>query len=90
MHEALIRRPFLCARSFKPTINLTFADQSAFFPYSDNIEYNVTSIATNTQAADRELVSASDYQRKAGKRAACLMLVVGFVIAVVLLAVSML
>ncbi|PWN36756.1 t-SNARE [Meira miltonrushii] len=53
----------------------------------DNIEYNVQTIATNTGAADRELVSASDYQRKAGRRAACLMLVVGFVVAVVLLAI---
>ncbi|KAK0534243.1 SNAP receptor [Tilletia horrida] len=52
----------------------------------DNIEYNITSIATNTQAADRELVQAHEYQRKAGRRALCLLLVVGFVIAVVLLA----
>jgi t-SNARE complex subunit (syntaxin) len=56
--------------------------------FSDNIEYNVSTIATNTGAADRELVSANDYQRKAGRRAACLLLIVGFVIAVVLLAVS--
>jgi syntaxin 7 len=54
----------------------------------DNIEYNVQTIATNTGAADRELISASDYQRRAGRRAACLMLIVGFVVAVVLLAVS--
>lgn len=54
----------------------------------DNIEYNVSTIATNTGAADRELVSASDYQRRAGRRAACLMLIVGFVVAIVLLAVS--
>ncbi|CAD6891091.1 unnamed protein product [Tilletia controversa] len=52
----------------------------------DNIEYNITSIATNTQAADRELVTAHEYQRKAGRRALCLLLVVGFVIAIVLLA----
>ncbi|KAE8258200.1 hypothetical protein A4X13_0g1837 [Tilletia indica] len=52
----------------------------------DNIEYNITSIATNTGAADRELVTAHEYQRKAGRRALCLLLVVGFVIAVVLLA----
>jgi len=52
----------------------------------DNIEYNITSIATNTQAADRELVTAHEYQRKAGRRALCLLLVVGFVISVVLLA----
>lgn len=56
--------------------------------FADNIEYNVSTIATNTGAADRELVSASDYQRRAGRRAACLLLIVGFVIAVVLLAVS--
>lgn len=54
----------------------------------DNIEYNVQTIATNTGAADRELVSASDYQRRAGRRAACLMLIVGFVVTIVLLAVS--
>lgn len=54
----------------------------------DNIEYNIGEIATNTEGADRELVQASDYQRKAGRRAACLMLVVGFVVAVVLVAVS--
>ncbi|UZJ56866.1 hypothetical protein CBS101457_006186 [Exobasidium rhododendri] len=53
----------------------------------DNIEYNVSSIATNTGAADRELVSANDYQRKAGRRAACLLVIVGFVISVVLLAI---
>ncbi|KAK0561594.1 SNAP receptor [Tilletia horrida] len=52
----------------------------------DNIEYNITSIATNTQAADRELVTAHEYQKKAGRRALCLLLVVGFVISVVLLA----
>ncbi|KDN41978.1 t-SNARE [Tilletiaria anomala UBC 951] len=52
----------------------------------DNIEYNITSIATNTAGADRELVSAHEYQRKAGRRAACLLLIVGVVIAIVLLA----
>lgn len=54
----------------------------------DNIEYNITEIATNTEGADRELVSANEYQRKAGRRAACLLLIVGFVVTVVLLAVS--
>ncbi|PWN46770.1 t-SNARE, partial [Violaceomyces palustris] len=54
----------------------------------DNIEFNVTSIATNTEGAERELVVAHEYQRKAGRRAACLLLVVGFVIAIVLVAVS--
>lgn len=54
----------------------------------DNIEYNIGEIATNTGEADRELVRANEYQRKAGKRAACLLLIVGFVISAVLLAVS--
>jgi hypothetical protein len=56
---------------------------------ADNIEYNVQTIATHTGAADRELVSAHEYQRKAGKRAACLLAVVGFVVAIVLIAVSL-
>lgn len=54
----------------------------------DNIEYNINEIATNTEGADRELVDASEYQRKSGRRMACLLLIVGIVIAVVLLAVS--
>ncbi|CAO1616913.1 unnamed protein product [Parajaminaea phylloscopi] len=53
----------------------------------DNIEYNIGEIATNTGEADRELVRANDYQRKAGKRAACLLLIVGFVISAVLVAI---
>ncbi len=53
---------------------------------TDNIEYNITSIATNTSGADRELVTAHEYQRKAGRRALCLMLIVGVVVAIVLLA----
>ncbi|KAN0065312.1 SNAP receptor [Thecaphora frezii] len=53
----------------------------------DNIEFNITNIAENTDGADRELVVAHEYQRKAGRRAACLLLIVGFVIAIVLLAI---
>ncbi|KAJ1020055.1 hypothetical protein NDA16_004335 [Ustilago loliicola] len=53
----------------------------------DNIEFNVNSIAENTAGADRELVVAHEYQRKAGRRCICLLLVVGFVVAIVLLAV---
>ncbi|EPQ30930.1 uncharacterized protein PFL1_01828 [Pseudozyma flocculosa PF-1] len=53
----------------------------------DNIEFNITTIADNTEGADRELVVAHEYQRKAGRRAACLLLIVGFVVAVVLLAI---
>lgn len=55
---------------------------------ADNIEFNVQTIATHTGAADRELVSAHEYQRKAGRRAACLLMVVGFVVAIVFIAVS--
>lgn len=53
----------------------------------DNIEYNINEIAVNTQGADRELDQANEYQRKSGKRAACLLLIVGFVISVVLVAI---
>lgn len=53
----------------------------------DNIEYNITSIASNTESADRELLSAHAYQRRAGRRMLCLTLIVGFVIAIVILAV---
>jgi hypothetical protein len=42
----------------------------------------------DTNAAATELNTASDYQRKAGRRAACLMIVVVIVICIVLLAVS--
>ena len=53
----------------------------------DNIEYNITNISTNAQGADRELLQAHDYQRRAGRRSACLMIIVAFVVFVVLLAV---
>ncbi|PWZ01546.1 t-SNARE [Testicularia cyperi] len=53
----------------------------------DNIEFNINSIAENTAGADQELVTAHEYQRKAGRRCIILILVVGFVVAVVLLAV---
>ncbi|SJX66097.1 related to PEP12 syntaxin (T-SNARE), vacuolar [Sporisorium reilianum f. sp. reilianum] len=53
----------------------------------DNIEFNINSIAENTAGADRELVVAHEYQRKAGRRCICLLLVVGFVVAIVLLAI---
>lgn len=53
----------------------------------DNIERNVSSVAVDTAAANRELTTASEYQRKAGKRALCLMLVLVVVICVVLIAV---
>ncbi|KAH9172653.1 t-SNARE [Lactarius sanguifluus] len=53
----------------------------------DNIESNVYSIAVDTSGAAEELSTASEYQRKAGRRAACLGLVLIVVVAVVLLAV---
>ena len=54
----------------------------------DNIESNVYSIAVDTAGAAEELSTASEYQRKAGRRAACLGLVIIVVIAVVLIAVG--
>lgn len=53
----------------------------------DNIESNISSIAVDTTGAAEELRTASDYQRKAGRRAACLMVIVAIVICIVLLAV---
>ncbi|KAH8096915.1 t-SNARE [Phellopilus nigrolimitatus] len=53
----------------------------------DNIESNITSIAVDTSGAAEELSTAHAYQRKAGRRAACLMIVLVIVICVVLLAV---
>jgi syntaxin 7 len=53
----------------------------------DNIESNVYSIAVDTAGAAEELSTASEYQRKAGRRAACLGLVVIIVVVVVLIAV---
>jgi len=55
---------------------------------TDNIETNISSVAADTGAASHELTTAADYQRKAGRRAACLTLVLVVVVAVVLLAVS--
>ena len=55
---------------------------------SDNIESNISSVAVDTRGAAEELQTASEYQRKAGKRAACLMMIVVIVVCIVLLAVS--
>ncbi|KAF8158501.1 t-SNARE [Crassisporium funariophilum] len=54
----------------------------------DNIELNISSVAVDTGDASRELTTAADYQRKAGRRAACLMLVLAVVVGIVLVAVS--
>ncbi|PPR05397.1 hypothetical protein CVT24_008011 [Panaeolus cyanescens] len=53
----------------------------------DNIELNISSVAADTGAASSELTTAAEYQRKAGKRAACLMLILAVVVAIVLLAI---
>lgn len=54
---------------------------------TDNIESNIYSVNADTQGAAQELSVASDYQRKAGRRAACLMVIIVFVVAIVLIAV---
>ncbi|KII86937.1 hypothetical protein PLICRDRAFT_113748 [Plicaturopsis crispa FD-325 SS-3] len=56
----------------------------------NNIEANVNSIAVDSSGAAEELGTAHEYQRKAGRRAACLMIVLVIVVAIVLLAVSQL
>ena len=56
----------------------------------DNIESNISSIAVDTAGAAEELTTAHEYQRRAGKRALCLMLVLVVVVCVVLLAVRIL
>ena len=56
--------------------------------YADNIELNISSVDVDTASAAQELTTAADYQRRAGKRAACLMLILAIVVAIVLLAVS--
>ncbi|PFH54054.1 hypothetical protein AMATHDRAFT_53858 [Amanita thiersii Skay4041] len=53
----------------------------------DNIELNISSVHADTGAAAQELVTAAEYQRKAGRRAACLLIIVAFVLAIVLLAI---
>ncbi|GJJ14175.1 hypothetical protein Clacol_008436 [Clathrus columnatus] len=52
----------------------------------DNIETNITAVADNTREAANELDIAHEYQRRAGRRAACLMIVIAIVICIVLLA----
>lgn len=50
----------------------------------------MNSIAVDSSGAAEELGTAHEYQRKAGRRAACLMIVLVIVVAIVLLAVSQL
>jgi len=56
-------------------------------PMFDNVEANIASVEVNLREADREVTVAADYQRKAGKRGACLMIVIVIVITIVLVAV---
>ncbi|KAG6872831.1 hypothetical protein C0995_006131 [Termitomyces sp. Mi166 len=53
----------------------------------DDIGNNIFSVANDTSEAAQELTTAHQYQRRAGRRAACLMLILAVVVAVVLLAV---
>lgn len=53
----------------------------------DNIESNVINIANDTAGASTELTKAHEYQRRAGRRMLCLLLIFVFVLTVVLLAV---
>lgn len=54
---------------------------------ADNIETNVQSVARDTHGASTQLTEAHAYQRKAGRRMFCLLLVFLLVLTVVLLAV---
>jgi len=53
----------------------------------DDIGNNILSIRDDTGGAATELTTAHEYQRKAGRRAACLSLILAVVVAVVLLAI---
>ncbi|KAF8225994.1 t-SNARE [Tricholoma matsutake] len=53
----------------------------------DDIGNNIFSVANDTSGAAQELTTAHEYQRKAGRRAACLMLILAVVVGIVLLAV---
>ncbi|KAH7099581.1 t-SNARE [Auriculariales sp. MPI-PUGE-AT-0066] len=53
----------------------------------DNISHNVERVAVDSEGAAQELTQASNYQRKAGRRAACLMIILVVVVAIVLLAI---
>jgi t-SNARE complex subunit (syntaxin) len=55
--------------------------------FIDNIESNIHVSSVDISGAVEELRTAKEYQRKAGRRAACLTLILVVVVAVVLLAV---
>ncbi|KAH8817672.1 t-SNARE [Flagelloscypha sp. PMI_526] len=53
----------------------------------NNIETYISSVEIDTDAADREVTRSYEYQRRAGRRTACLMIIFAFVVAICLLAV---
>ncbi|TXT13772.1 hypothetical protein VHUM_01139 [Vanrija humicola] len=73
-------------------LNDIFRDLGAIVEHQggliDNIESNITNVAAHTSSAAEELTTAHEYQRKAGRRAVCLLLILVVVILFVLLAVG--
>ncbi|KAJ7862444.1 t-SNARE [Mycena leptocephala] len=65
----------------------TLVHQQGGMSLPDNIESNISSVAADVSSGADELHTASNYQRTAGRRAACLMIVLVIVTAVVLLAI---
>ncbi|KAJ7045212.1 t-SNARE [Mycena alexandri] len=53
----------------------------------DNIESHISSVAADVSSGADELRTASEYQRQAGRRAACLMMILVVVTAIVLVAI---
>ena len=72
----------------KYTVCSSYCKQLDSSARPDNIESNVNNIATDTERASEELTTAHTYQRKAGRRMLCLLLIFGVVLAIVLIAVS--
>lgn len=66
------------------SLNTTLTPQT----FTDNIELNISSVAVDTQEASQQLTTAAQYQRTAGRRAACLLLILAVVAGIVLIAVS--
>ncbi len=53
----------------------------------DNIESNIVNVHAHTSSAAEELTSAHEYQRKAGRRMACLLIILAIVALFILLAI---
>ncbi|BEJ16079.1 hypothetical protein CspHIS471_0506840 [Cutaneotrichosporon sp. HIS471] len=53
----------------------------------DNIESNIVNVHAHTTSAAEELTSAHEYQRKAGRRMACLLIILAIVALFILLAI---